>query len=233
MLFHATRWFNGRNWPWTGRAHQAATAKIKAAACGRGGPWHHHLDATSLCEAQYLRIHQSDALKFDFRALGTHLRVVGNLPYNISTPIFVSPARQCGGNYRYALYVAKRSCRAHGSGTFHTRLRAAFRHVAIPFAHGISFYRTARSLWPSAQSRVGFCAIVLPVFPTSPTTQRCLQKSYWLRLGNAAKLRNTLKDWLNDEDFSKLHIDSQLRAENLNVSDFVNIANFISEKFSV
>ena len=37
-----------------------------------------------------LRIHQADALKFDFAALrgaGSPLRVVGNLPYNISTPL--------------------------------------------------------------------------------------------------------------------------------------------------
>ena len=36
------------------------------------------------------RLHQGDALKFDFTSLGAEpatLRVVGNLPYNISTPI--------------------------------------------------------------------------------------------------------------------------------------------------
>jgi 16S rRNA (adenine1518-N6/adenine1519-N6)-dimethyltransferase len=37
-----------------------------------------------------LRIHLADALEFDFRALrrdGAPLRLVGNLPYNISTPL--------------------------------------------------------------------------------------------------------------------------------------------------
>jgi 16S rRNA (adenine1518-N6/adenine1519-N6)-dimethyltransferase len=34
-----------------------------------------------------LRIHAADALRFDFGTLGTQLRVVGNLPYNISTPL--------------------------------------------------------------------------------------------------------------------------------------------------
>jgi len=32
-------------------------------------------------------IHQADALRFDFASLGSGLRVVGNLPYNISTPL--------------------------------------------------------------------------------------------------------------------------------------------------
>lgn len=32
-------------------------------------------------------LHQTDALSFDFSPLGSALRVVGNLPYNISTPL--------------------------------------------------------------------------------------------------------------------------------------------------
>lgn len=34
-----------------------------------------------------LTIHQGDALRFDYATLGTQLRIVGNLPYNISTPL--------------------------------------------------------------------------------------------------------------------------------------------------
>lgn len=32
-------------------------------------------------------IHEADALQFDFSTLGERLRIVGNLPYNISTPL--------------------------------------------------------------------------------------------------------------------------------------------------
>lgn len=32
-------------------------------------------------------IHEADALNFDFGSLGTDLRIIGNLPYNISTPL--------------------------------------------------------------------------------------------------------------------------------------------------
>ena len=32
-------------------------------------------------------IHEADALQFDFATLGDELRIVGNLPYNISTPL--------------------------------------------------------------------------------------------------------------------------------------------------
>ena len=37
--------------------------------------------------SENVHIHEADALAFDFAALGPSLRIVGNLPYNISTPL--------------------------------------------------------------------------------------------------------------------------------------------------
>src|SRR5262249_39949023 len=37
--------------------------------------------------ADRIAVHECDALEFDFSFLGSDLRVVGNLPYNISTPL--------------------------------------------------------------------------------------------------------------------------------------------------
>jgi 16S rRNA (adenine1518-N6/adenine1519-N6)-dimethyltransferase len=34
-----------------------------------------------------ISIHQGDALKFDYSSIGKKLRIIGNLPYNISTPL--------------------------------------------------------------------------------------------------------------------------------------------------
>src|SRR5438445_8337960 len=36
--------------------------------------------------AERLALHNADALSFDFATLGRDLRVIGNLPYNISSP---------------------------------------------------------------------------------------------------------------------------------------------------
>ena len=38
-------------------------------------------------DRENVTIHEADALQFDFSSLGDRLRVVGNLPYNISTPL--------------------------------------------------------------------------------------------------------------------------------------------------
>ena len=42
------------------------------------------------------RVHQGDVLKFDFSTLGEGLRLVGNLPYNISTPLLFLVLEQTG-----------------------------------------------------------------------------------------------------------------------------------------
>ncbi len=38
-------------------------------------------------DAPHVTVHEADALRFDFAAIGQRLRIVGNLPYNISTPL--------------------------------------------------------------------------------------------------------------------------------------------------
>ena len=42
-------------------------------------------------------------------------------------------------------------------------------------------------------------------------------------------LRNTLKGLLDDDAFNHLAINSQLRAENLTVADFVRISNYLAQ----
>jgi len=44
-----------------------------------------------------LTVYEQDALKFDFSALGQELRVVGNLPYNISSPLLFHLAAASAG----------------------------------------------------------------------------------------------------------------------------------------
>ena len=43
-------------------------------------------------------------------------------------------------------------------------------------------------------------------------------------------LRNTLRGYLDEMDFEKLGINSQLRAENLAVADFIKVANYLNER---
>ena len=60
-----------------------------------------------------MTIHEGDALAFDFATIGQRLRLVGNLPYNISTPLLFHLA-DYAENRRHALHAAEGGRRAHG-----------------------------------------------------------------------------------------------------------------------
>ena len=50
-------------------------------------------DLAAALAAERIKVHVADALEFDFGALPPGARVVGNLPYNISTPLLFHLAR--------------------------------------------------------------------------------------------------------------------------------------------
>jgi 16S rRNA (adenine1518-N6/adenine1519-N6)-dimethyltransferase len=70
----------------------------------------------------HVTIHQADALDFDFSRLGEKLRVVGNLPYNISTPLLfhLLDYKACITDAHFMLQkeVVDRMCASPGSKSF-------------------------------------------------------------------------------------------------------------------
>ena len=73
--------------PGPGRADASVAEETESSACGGDRPGHHRAAGERLPERQKLIIHAGDALKFDFATLHAPLRIVGNLPYNISSPL--------------------------------------------------------------------------------------------------------------------------------------------------
>jgi 16S rRNA (adenine1518-N6/adenine1519-N6)-dimethyltransferase len=73
-------------------------------------------------DSRSVTIHEADALRFDFAALGSKLRIVGNLPYNISTPLLfhLVEFRDCIQDMHFMLQkeVVDRMAAAPGSRDF-------------------------------------------------------------------------------------------------------------------
>jgi phospholipid N-methyltransferase len=96
---------------------------------------------------QRLTIHSADALKFDFAALakdGKRIRVVGNLPYNISTPLMF-----------HLLHVAEGSCRPPGGRAWHARLGPTVGNDPVLLPQRLSFLCPANGIFAATESR--FC----------------------------------------------------------------------------
>lgn len=180
--------------------------------------------------ADKITIHQCDALKFDFSALGPQLRVTGNLPYNISTPILFHLLDNVSTivDMHFMLQkevvermVAEPSSAAYGrlSVMLQYRLQMEYLFTVPPEAFD-----------PAPKVESAFVrAVPYASLPYPAKDEAMLAKVVTAAFGQRRKtLRNTLKGLLDDAGFATLDIDPQLRAENLSVAEFVAISNHLS-----
>ena len=176
-----------------------------------------------------LTIHNVDALKFDFSSLSNNLRVTGNLPYNISTPILFhlldNVSHITDMHFMLQKEVVERMV-AQPSTPAYGRLSVMLQYY-LSMEYLITVPPEAFEPAPKVESAFVRCTphATLP-FVAKDTA--LFAKVVMAAFGQRRKtIRNTLKDFLGDDDFVQLKISSQLRAENLSVSDFVGISNFI------
>ncbi len=177
--------------------------------------------------AGQITIHEGDALRFDFAALGGPLRVVGNLPYNISTPLLFHLAhfadQVADMTFMLQKEVVMRTVAEAGTddyGRLSVMLQYRFamtRLFDVPpdaFRPAPKVTSSIVRMQPLPRERLGakdealFGRIVAAAFGQRRKT-----------------LRNTLRDFLGEADFVALDIDPGLRGERLSVSEYVAIAN--------
>jgi 16S rRNA (adenine1518-N6/adenine1519-N6)-dimethyltransferase len=180
-------------------------------------------------------VHQADALAFDFGQLPAPLRVVGNLPYNVSTPILFRIA---------ALAPRVRDC------VFMLQKEVVERMVAAPASpeYGrlsvMLQYRFAMVLElrvpPGAFTpppRVD--SAIVRMVPLGSDRLRARDEDLLAQIVKAAfsqrrkTLRNALKARVPEEAFVKTKIDPARRGETLSVAEFVALADAVSATFGV
>ena len=176
-----------------------------------------------------LTIHQGDALEFDFSALGPNLRVVGNLPYNISTPILFHLS-QFADSIRDMHFMLQKEVVARmvavpstsDYGRLSVMLQCRFEMEQL-FIVPPECFRPA----PKVESSV------VRMVPLGQPLSEASKEALFGNIVSAAfsqrrkTLRNTLHNYLKPEDYLALGIDPGLRAENLSVGQFVSIADYL------
>lgn len=177
-----------------------------------------------------LRVHSADALTFDFRALagpGAKLRLIGNLPYNISTPLIFRLIEQadCIADMLFMLQkeVVARLAAAPGNRTY-GRLS-----VMVQYACRV---RPLFTLKPGAfrpPPKVESTLVHLLPHDRPPVAIR--DRRLFVALVNRAfgqrrkQLRNSLKGWLTERDIMAAGLNPQMRPEKLALKDFAALAN--------
>ncbi|TXS90839.1 16S rRNA (adenine(1518)-N(6)/adenine(1519)-N(6))-dimethyltransferase RsmA [Parahaliea maris] len=179
------------------------------------------------------KLHSADALKFDFASLAGDerpLRIVGNLPYNISTPLIFrllefAPLIQ-DMHFMLQLEVVQRLAAEPGSKAW-GRLGIMAQYLC-EVEHLFDVPPEAFYPPPKVQS-----AIVRLVPRQSSPWPECNPKSLKRVVQSAfaqrrKTLRNNLKGMMDDAGLQALGLDPGARAETLELVDFIHIANAIN-----
>jgi 16S rRNA (adenine1518-N6/adenine1519-N6)-dimethyltransferase len=177
-------------------------------------------------------VHAGDVLEFDFSALPRDLRVVGNLPYNISTPLLFHLARYAERirdmHFMLQREVVERMVAAPGGGDY-GRLSVMLQYR---FDMQLLFEVPPGAFEPPP--RVDSAVVRMhprPRAQLAAASEAGLAQVVRRAFAQRRKtLRNSLAGLLEAGDYAALGIAPGLRAENLAVAEFVAISNYLSEK---
>jgi 16S rRNA (adenine1518-N6/adenine1519-N6)-dimethyltransferase len=184
--------------------------------------------------APHLTIHETDALQFDFTQLISDdrpLRIFGNLPYNISTPLIfhLLTFRDKVKDMHFMLQkevvermAAGPNCKAYGRLTIMTQYQCE----VIPVMEiGPEAFTPAPKVDSAIVRLVPHKTIKNPVKDINVLNTVCLTAFNQRR----KTIRNSFKKLLSVETLESLGIDPTLRPENIPVAEYIMIANYICD----
>jgi 16S rRNA (adenine1518-N6/adenine1519-N6)-dimethyltransferase len=198
-------------------------------------------DLVKLLQKQFsdqtnLIIHSADALKFDFSSLDTgqeKLRIIGNLPYNISTPLMfhLLENTRCIQDMIFMLQkeVVDRICATAGSKKY-GRLSVMMQYYC---ATDWLFDVPPESFDPSPK----VMSAIVKLNPHAEPPVKIKDIASFKHLVTQAfsqrrkTIRNSLKDIIDEQHMLNLGIDPNLRAESLTLEQFA-LLNLHSNRVS-
>ena len=197
-----------------------------------------------------LTIHEGDALEFDFGALkgAGPLKIVGNLPYNISSPLLFHlvpfAPRVYDMHFMLQKEVVDRMVAAPGSKDFgrlsvmlqyHYHMERMFVVPPGAFNPAPKVDSAIVRMIPVDFSRVGADALCVPGTPLrgQVTAQ---DPALFARVVTTAfsqrrkMLRNTLREFIGEAELAALDITPTARAEDIAVAAYVRLANALADR---
>lgn len=175
-------------------------------------------------------IHEADALSFDFSTLGDRLRIVGNLPYNISTPLLFHLLdfrdRIIDMHFMLQKEVVDRMAAGPGSKTYGRLGIMLGCHLNIESLFDVD--RSAFEPPPEVTSAV------VRLDPLPPGAFDIADEAILAKIvANAfmkrrKTIRNSLKDHVELSDLEAVGIDSGLRPEQISIAKYIELSNHLA-----
>ena len=177
-------------------------------------------------------VHEADALAFDFATLGPRLRIVGNLPYNISTPLLFHLLRFrkhiLDMHFMLQKEVVDRMAAEPGS--------KAYGRLGIM----LGCYLDVEPLFdvpPDAFDPPPEVMSAVVRLDPLPSGSFEIEDDHALStlvatafMQRRKTLRNALKKEADADDFAAVGIDPGLRPEQVTIADYVRLSNYLRQK---
>ena len=177
-------------------------------------------------------IHEADALEFDFCSLGESLRIVGNLPYNISTPLLFHLIDNCDCidemYFMLQKEVVERMTAGPGSKAYGRLGIMLGCHLSVE-----TLFDVGPQCFDPPPAVMSAVVRLMPLGSARPAIddERLLGRIVATAFSQRRKtLRNALKTILADTELRSLGIDPGDRPESIPVSDYVALANYVSRR---
>lgn len=184
---------------------------------------------------ELLELHEGDALAFDFGALAAAgekptLRIVGNLPYNISSPLLFHLVtfadRVIDQHFMLQNEVVERMIAEPGT--------KAFSRLSVMLQYRYVIDKLLDVPPESFQPPPKVDSAIVRMIPYAPHELPSVDQKTLGELVTAAfsqrrkMLRNTLSAYRDTVDFEALGFDLQRRAEDVPVAEYVSVAQAVS-----
>ena len=178
-------------------------------------------------------IHEADALRFDFSELAVDgpLRIVGNLPYNISTPLIFHLLEQSGVvkdmHFMLQKEVVQRLAAGPGDNNYGRLgiMAQYFCRVQPLFEVGPGAFRPAPKVDSAIVRLIPHETLPHPARDLS-MLQQVVRTAFNARRKTLRKALGTL---VTAEELQNLGVNDGLRPENLTLADYVAIADYLTE----
>ena len=184
---------------------------------------------SALYSPEHLTVLQGDVLDVDFRTLGQNLRIVGNLPYNISSPLLFHLVDYAevilDQHFMLQREVVDRMVARPSTsdyGRLSVMLQARYRMIKLFDVDPQAFDPPPRVM--SSVVRM----IPLPENRLKAKSQTAFSKVVARAFGQRRKmLRRVLADWATDIDWSLIGVHETARAEELSVAQFIALTDHL------
>lgn len=180
---------------------------------------------------EQLTLHASDALTFDFGKLGARLRIAGNLPYNISTPLLFHLASFAGHIHDMHFMLQKEVVErmtAEPGGSAYGRLSVMLQYR---FYLDWLFDVPPESFDPAPKVESAIVRLIPKPAAELSADMRCLEKVVVTAFSQRRKmLRNNLKELFSADDLAALFIAPDSRPEQLPLAGFIALAHRLAAR---